>query len=105
MIGLSKEITQPSICSLEVRAYDHDNNFCSATIAVSVLEPQVIPSITVTTTVTNTVTITDTIFQPGEMNPIVTFILGVGIGSAAVLMLVVVPLKRSTGRYDTPELR
>ncbi len=78
-------ILEPGIYNLEVRAYDPNDNFCSAAIVVTVLESEVIP------------TTTDTITSSLEdMNPVVTLTLGIGIGGAAVLIIIVAFLKRGS---------
>ena len=97
---------EPGVYNLEVRAYDYNDNFCSANIVLTVLEPEVVPIVTVTTTITTTITTTVTITitvpttnetsGPTRVNPVLTLTLGAGIGGAVVLILFVLFLKRST---------
>jgi len=99
-------VLEPGIYQLEVRAYDPYDNYCSANLTITVLEPPpttttsttasptTISTSTTTTTTTATGTTTD---QTNEgVNQVTTLLFGVGIGGVAVVIIVIVFLKRKS---------
>ncbi len=79
-------ILETGIYNLEVRAFDFNDNFCTAVIVLIVLESEI----------SSTTTFTNMTSSLAGLNPIVTLALGVGIGGATMLVLFVVFLRRST---------
>ena len=89
-------VLEPGIYRLEVRAYDPFDNYCSAILVVTVLEAP-LTTTTATSTTTTTTTTTDTTTTsttPEGVDPIMTLVLGTGIGGAAVVVIVIVFLRR-----------
>lgn len=88
-------ILEPGTYSLEVRLYDPFDNFCSASLVVTVREAPVVAT-TTTNTVTSTTTDTDatTDHATNGTNPMTTFVLGAGIGGAVVVAITVIVLVR-----------
>jgi len=80
---------QPGVHYLQITAYDPYDNFCTATIAVRVLEE------TGTTTTATTTTTTST--ESDAVNPAMTFALGAGVGGGAVIVIVLAVLRRRKG--------
>jgi len=80
-------ILDSGIYRLEVRVYDPYDNYCSAILVVTVLEA---PLATTTTTSTTTST------TPEGVDPVLTLVLGTGIGGAAVVIIVLVFLRRKS---------
>ncbi|MHA2068930.1 MAG: hypothetical protein ACXABY_31595 [Candidatus Thorarchaeota archaeon] len=84
--GLIRNTTflNSGVYRLEVRAYDPYGNYCSAILEITVLEAS-----TTTTSTTSS--------EPPEgMDPVLTLILGAGIGAAAVVVTVIVLLRRKS---------
>jgi parallel beta-helix repeat protein len=83
-------VLEPGLYRLEVRAFDAYDNYCSATLVVTVLET---PSITVTTTPTSpTTSTTTTTTSTATILPDNTILLvfgGIGVAGVAVLVVVV----------------
>jgi len=80
-------VLDPGIYRLEVRAYDPYDNYCSVILVVTVLD-NVIPKPTTTTPSQTTNPI------PEGVNPVMTLALEGGLGVVAVLVFVVVVLRR-----------
>lgn len=76
-------VLEPGIYRLEVRAHDPYDNYCSAILVVTVLDAP----ITTTTTTSTT---------PEGVDPVMTLVLGTGIGGAAVVVIVIVFLRRKS---------
>ncbi|MFX1415447.1 MAG: nitrous oxide reductase family maturation protein NosD [Promethearchaeota archaeon] len=75
-------VLEPGMYGLEIRAFDPFDNYCSATLVLTVNEEATVPTTTPT--------------PPSEsMDPLVTLIVGMGIGGASVLVIVVILLRRS----------
>jgi len=103
-LGVIRNATtlDPGTYRLEVRVYDPFDNYCSATLVVTVLEA---PTTTITTTTTTsttttatttTTTSTNTSTTTEGVNPVMTLVLGTGIGGAAVIVVVVVFLRKKS---------
>ncbi|MFX1417135.1 MAG: NosD domain-containing protein, partial [Promethearchaeota archaeon] len=80
---------EPGVHYLQITASDPYDNFCTATIAVRVLEE------TGTTTTATTTTTTST--ESDAINPAMTFVLGTGVGGVAVVVIVLAVLRRRRG--------
>ncbi len=85
-------ILEPGVYRLEVRAYDPYDNYCIATLVVTVLEAPTTPTTTTTTTTTTQTGTTSptTPIGPGGMDPLVTLVIGVSFGGAMVIVIVIV---------------
>jgi len=94
-------VLESGIYRLEVRAYDPFENYCSATLVITVLELPTTTTTTATTTstTTTTTTTTDTTTTgtaPDGVDPVLTLVLGTGIGGVAVVIIVIVFLRRKS---------
>ncbi|MFX1559317.1 MAG: nitrous oxide reductase family maturation protein NosD [Promethearchaeota archaeon] len=81
---------EPGMYNLEVRVYDPYDNYCSAILVVRVLEP---PTTTGTTPTTTSPTTSPT---PGGFDPVLALVLGAGIGGAAVVMVIIVLIRKKS---------
>ncbi len=102
-------ILEPGVYRLEVRAYDPYGNYCSAILVVTVLEAPTTttPTTTSTTTVIITTTITTTTSTssistttpttpslPSGIDPLVTLVIGAGLGGGLVVIIVIIMVYR-----------
>jgi parallel beta-helix repeat protein len=85
----NKSILEPSSYYLNISVYDMHDNTLSVILLVTILEAPMITTTTTSTTVTTSPT-------PDGVDPVVTLVLGAGIGGAAVFVLAVVVLKRKS---------
>jgi hypothetical protein len=98
-------ILEPGTYGLTIYVNDIYGHTLSASILVEV-KPATVTTVTTTTTTTTTITTTPTTtttspVPPVGIDPLVTLILGVGIGGTAVVLIVIVMLRRRTsGRSD-----
>ncbi len=91
-------VLEPGIYRLEVRAYDPYDNYCSAILVVTVLEAPLTTTTTTSTTTTTTTTTdtTTTSTTPEGVDPVMTLVLGAGLGGAAAVVMVIVFLRRKS---------
>lgn len=100
-------VLEPGVYGLEVRVYDPYDNFCSATLVVTVLEAPATTTTTTTTTTTSTTTTTTTATTTTTnttttsttlegIDPVMTLVLGAGIGGAAIVVIVLVLFRRKS---------
>ena len=89
-------ILEPGIYGLEVRAYDPYDNYCSATLILTVLEPHTTTTVTTTTTATTTSTTTSTTTTTTRegMDPLLSFGMGAGIGGAVILVIAILLFRK-----------
>ncbi len=101
-------VLEPGIYRLEVRAFDPYDNYCSATLVITVLD---LPTTTTTTTTTTTSTTTTTTTTtsttttttttnttssvPGGPDPLLMLGIGGGVGAVAVLVIILFMKKKS----------
>ena len=117
--GIIRNITdlEPGVYSLEVRAYDLYDNYCSAIFVVTVHEAPITTTTTTSTvtyistltTITTTTVTTETTstmetepttsttspttpVPPNGMDPLVALVLGVGLGGGLVVIVVIILL-------------
>jgi len=88
-VGSTARITNattldPGVHYLQITAYDRYDNFCTSRIAVRVLE-----GADTTTTITST--------ESDVIDPAMTFVIGTGVGGVAVVVMVLVVLRRGRG--------
>ncbi|MGY5872149.1 MAG: NosD domain-containing protein [Candidatus Thorarchaeota archaeon] len=88
-------ILEPSSYGLNLTVYDIYDNKLSATFTV-VVEPREVTATTTTTITTTTTNTTTTSTTPGGIDPVLTLVLGTGIGGAAVVVIVIVFLRRKS---------
>ncbi|MFW9968472.1 MAG: hypothetical protein ACFFEA_15095, partial [Candidatus Thorarchaeota archaeon] len=82
-------ILAPGVYRLEVRTFDPFENYCSATLILTVLEATTTPSSTTSTTTTTTTPTTTPSPTPDIFDPIVMFLFGVGLGGGIVLVVII----------------
>ncbi|MHA2003262.1 MAG: NosD domain-containing protein [Candidatus Thorarchaeota archaeon] len=101
--GVIRNVTvvEPGVYKLEVRAYDPYDNYCSATLVLTVNELIESPTTTTTSTTPTTPPPTDTTIPtspspPEVMGPVAILLLVAGISGAAVVVTVIVLLRRKS---------
>jgi hypothetical protein len=86
----NRSILEPNSYYLNISVYDVHGNRLSAILVVMVLKDPLIETTTTTTTSLTTNT------TPGDVNPVMTFVLGTGMGGIVVLVIVVVALRKKS---------
>jgi len=95
-------VLEPGIYRLEVRAYDPFDNYCNATLVITVLDPPITTTITTTTTTTTSTSTTTTTptnttnSVPGGPDPILMFGVGGGVGAVAVVVIIFLFMKKKS---------
>lgn len=90
-------VLEPGVYRLEVRVYDPFDNYCTATLIITVLEsPTTTTTTTTSTTTTTTTTSSTTNTTPEGVDPVLTLVLGAGLGGAAAVVMVIVFLRRKS---------